>query len=214
MYVSMKQFYLALSAFSSLVACLPKPQSDPVTTLAGGEVIEFNSSCWDTQYWDGPKASKADILTVASKIRGNKECVMERGDDSPYYKYNMGNVNGVRADLLWTLDDINLGVRKVTWHCDTLAHRLELIANSCSAMFGSDQIAIWTVLNACDAYSIEGNKPAGGWPELGKSGVALNVMAGGQLVPDIRDARRSMPYVSFKLLKREDESPVPGYEST
>lgn len=67
-------------------------------------------------------------------------------------------------------------------------------------------------MNACDAFDVERADGTAPWPRIGESGAALNIIGGKALIPDYGTERAPWSFVRLRLLKREDASPVPGYE--
>ncbi|KAF1948191.1 hypothetical protein CC80DRAFT_556477 [Byssothecium circinans] len=149
------------------------------------ETVEFNVSCWDMRTFEGEKASRSDILKVASVIRQNKDCDISR-EDERLHKHRMGELDAVREDLVWTMEELNKGIHGVRYSCGLLADRITSIANACAGLLGFEDIAFWSVLNACDADVFNNTNPGGQLPKFGQTGIAINVIAGERLVPDLR----------------------------
>lgn len=83
--------------------------------MQAGETVEFNASCWDTTTFDGPKASRADLLAVADMVRRRTSCVMERYDEGLYKQELAHHSSGVEANLVWTQAELNKGISKATF---------------------------------------------------------------------------------------------------
>jgi hypothetical protein len=98
---------LFFSSIALLTAALPAESRDiPV-------VVEFNASCWDMQTFDGPKASRTDILKLADQIARRTECILTKPDDGYLYMKDLGAVGDAGARLLWTQETLNKGLRNV-----------------------------------------------------------------------------------------------------